>query len=74
MENSRDVRFSLTGPVNETGRTAQVKATVNTIQEGCQAIVDVVEKRTKARGTGYPHRMTKVMKVPTSDYNIEEWM
>ena len=34
----------------------------------------VVEKRTKARGPGHPHRMTKVMRTPTVDYDIEEWM
>ena len=35
---------------------------------------NVVEKRTKAMGPGHPHRMTKVMKAPTTAYNIEEWV
>ena len=34
----------------------------------------VVGKRTKARGAGHPHRMTKEMNIPTTTYNIEEWM
>ena len=34
----------------------------------------VVEKITKARGPGHPHRMMKVMRAPTAAYNIEDWM
>ena len=34
LENARDVRFSLTGPVNWASRVAQVEETVNTLQEG----------------------------------------
>ena len=41
------------------------------MQSHCGA---VVEKRTKARGPGHPHRMTKVMRTPTTAYNIDEWM
>ena len=37
---ARDIRFSLTGPVNWAGRMAWVEATVNTVQEGSQAIAD----------------------------------
>ena len=60
-------RFSLMGTINWAGRTAQVEVTINTVQEGCWAISDVVvEKRTKARGPGHPHRMTKVMRTPTA--------
>ena len=75
MGNARDVGFSLTGPVNWGSRTVQVVVTVNTVQEGCQAIADaVVEKRIKTRGPGCPHGMMKVTKAPTAAYNIEEWM
>ena len=63
------------GPINWAGRTAQVEVTINTVQEGHQAISDaVVEKRTKARGPGHPHRMMKVMGTPAMAYKIEEWM
>ena len=49
--------------------------TVSTTWEGHQAIADaVVEKRTTARGLGSPHGIMKVMKDPTTAYNIEEWM
>ena len=59
MGNARDSRFSLTGPVNWAGRAAKVEVTVNTIWKGCQVIADaVVEKGTKVRGPGHPHRMT----------------
>ena len=75
LGNSRDVRFSLTGPVNGAGRTAQVEATANTVQEGLQATVDaVVEKRTKARGPGHSCGMMKATWAPAAAYNIEEWM
>ena len=54
---------------------AQVEVTINTIQEGCQAIADaVVEKRTKARGLGHPCGMKKAIWAPATAYNIEEWM
>ena len=75
MGNASGVRFSLTGSVNWAGRMAQVEVTVNTIQEGHQAIVDaVVEKRTKARGPGFPQGMMRATQAPTTAYNIEEWM
>ena len=74
MGNARDVRFSLTGPVNWADRTVQVEVTVNAIWEGQQAIGDaVVEKRTKAKGPGCTHGMTEEMRVPTTAYDIEEW-
>ena len=63
------------GPINWAGRTVHVQVTVNTVQEGNRAIADaVVEKRTKARGAGCPHRMTKVTRTPATAYNIEEWI
>ena len=44
----------MTGPINWTGKTAQVEVTANMVQEGCAAIVDaVMEKKTKARGLGH---------------------
>ena len=52
---ARDVGFSLTGLINWAGRTAQVEATTNTVQEGHQAIVDtVMEKKTRALACGAP--------------------
>ena len=75
MRNTRDVGFSMTGPVNWASKAGQLEVTVNALQEGHQAIVEaVVEKRTKARGPGCPHGMMKVMKAPTTAYNIGKWM
>ena len=75
LGNARDAGFSLTAPVNLARRMVQVEVTVNTIKEGCWAIADaVVEKRTKAKGPGCPHRMTKAAQAPATAYNIEEWM
>ena len=54
---------------------AQVEVTVNTVQEGYQAITDaVVERWTKARGPGCPQGMMKATQAPTTAYNIEEWI
>ena len=51
---ARDVAFCVAGPVTWTGRQAQVKTTVNMVQEGCWAIADaVVEKRMKAQVPGH---------------------
>ena len=62
------------GPISWAGRAGQVEATINAVQEGCQAITEAfVKKRTKARGPGCPHKMTKVMRIPTTAY-IKEWM
>ena len=35
MGNAKDVRFSLTGPINWASRTVQVEDTANTVQESC---------------------------------------
>ena len=52
---TRDVECSLRGPVNWARRTVEVEVTTNTVQVGCQAIVDAVMKnRMKVRGPGYP--------------------
>ena len=65
MGNARHIAFSLTGPIGGASRAAQIEVTINTVQEGCQAIAEaVVEKGTKARGPGPPHRMMKVMRTP----------
>ena len=65
----------MTGPIKWAGRTVHVEATINTVQEGHQAIADaIMEKRTKARGPGHPHRRMKVMRTPTTTYDILEWM
>ena len=47
--------------------------TVNTVQEGLQFWI-LLWKRTKTKGPGCPHRMTKVMRTPIMAYGIEEWM
>ena len=50
-----DVGLDLGSPVTWAWRTAQVEVTINTMQEGCQAIMDaVMEKKMQARGPGYP--------------------
>ena len=76
MGNARDIRFSLTGPVDWAGKPVQIEVTVNAVQEGCQAIADaVVEKRrTKAREPGCPQGMTKATQAPAAAYNNEDWM
>ena len=52
---ARDVRFRLKGSVNWAERLPQVEATVNTVQEGHQAIADtVMEMKKKAREWGKP--------------------
>ena len=75
LGNTRDVRFSLMGPINWAGRTAQIEATINTVQEGHWVISHVVtEKRTKVREPGHCHRTMEVMRTPTAAYDIKEWM
>ena len=75
MGTARDIRFSLTGPINWAGTTTQVEVIINSVQKGHQVILDaVVEKRTKARGPGHPHGMMKVMRTPYKVYDIEEMM
>ena len=50
-----DVEVSFCGPVNWGGRTVQVDTTINTMQEGCQAIADaVMEKKMKTRDLSTP--------------------
>ena len=49
------------------------------VKENCArglptTIEAVVEKKTKARGLGCPHRKTKPSKTPAVAYDIEEWM
>ena len=63
-------------PINWAIRTAQVEATINTVQEGCTepSRDAVVEKRTKAMGPGHLCGMTKVTWTPAVAYDIEEWM
>ena len=74
LGNARDVGFSLMGPINWTGRTAHVEATINTVQEGFQTTADaVVKKRTKARGPGCLHGKTKVIRFLVKTYDIGEW-
>ena len=74
LEGARDVGFCLMDPTSWAGRTAQVEATVGTVQEGHHAIAEaVIENRTKARGPGCPCGMTKVTKTPATAYNTKEW-
>ena len=71
----RGVGFHLGGPVNWTRREAQLETTVNTVQEGHQAIADaIMEKSTKAREPGHPQRMKKTNQTPSAAYNTKEWM
>ena len=65
----------MAGLVIWAGREAQVKMTVNMVQEGPQAIADtIVEKRMKAQGPGHPWGKTKTNQTPAVACNIEEWM
>ena len=71
----RDIRFSLTGPVNWAGKTSQMEVTVNTVQEGHQAIVDtVMEKKMKARGPGYPQGIGKAIQSLAGACKVDNWM
>ena len=73
LGNTRDVGFTFMGPINWASRTAEVEATINTVQEACWAILDtVVEKRTKARRPRHPQGMTKVMRTPAVAYDIDK--
>ena len=75
LEGARDIGFCLTGLTISASRAAQVEATVSVVQEGHHAIAEaVIEKRTKARGPGHPHRRTKVIKTPITTYHFEEWI
>ena len=63
------------GFINWASRTAQVEVTINTEQEGHQAIADaVMEKRTKAWGPGCPCRTMKVTRTPAVAYDMKELM
>ena len=65
LESARNVVFCSMSPASWVIRTGQVEATVSTVQEGHCAIAEAVtERRTKARGPGCPHRMSKVTKTP----------
>ena len=73
--NERNIRFSLTGPVNWAGRMTQVEATVNTVQVGHQIIADaVMEKKTKARGTGHLQGLGKAIKSLAGVCKVDDWM
>ena len=72
---TRDVAFSIAGPVTWGRRQAQVKMTVNMVQEGCQAIAEAVaEKRMKAQGPGSPWGKKRNNQALAAACNIEEWM
>ena len=74
-QRSRNVAFHVAGPVIWARRGTQVKAIVNTVQEGCQAIADaVVEKRMKVQIPRYPRGKKKTNQTPAMVCNIEEWM
>ena len=73
--NAQDIELSLRDPVSWTGRAAQVEVTVNTVWEGCQAIVDaVMEKKIKARGPGQPQGLRSAIQSSTTTCNINNWM
>ena len=61
---AQDIEHGLMGSITWTGRTAQVEATVKTIQEGCRTIEDAVpERKMKDRGPGHPQRAPRIPKV-----------
>ena len=72
---ARDVAFNMAGPVIWARREAKVKMTVNTVQEGHQAIADAgVKKRAKTQEPGHPRGKKKTNQIPATAYNIKEWM
>ena len=71
----RDFAFSMASPVIWARRQAQVKMTVNTVQEGQWAIADaVLEKRMKAQGPGHPWGKKRTNQMPAVACNIKGWM
>ena len=72
---ARDIRFSVTCSVNWARRPAQVEATVNTVQEGNQAITDIVmEKKMKTRGSGCHRRMGEAIQSSAGTCKVDDWM
>ena len=75
FRNAKDVELGLRGPVNWAGRTAQVEATVNTIQEGHLAIADaIIKKKMKARGHGCPWGLRRVTQSSAAAYHVDDWI
>ena len=73
--NAQDIEFSLRGHVTWAGRTAQVEATIHTMQEGHRAMVDaIMEKKTKARGHGHPQGLRRATWSSAAACNINDWM
>ena len=73
--NEQDTELSLRGLVYWAGRTAQVEATINTIQEGHQAIIDaIMEKKMKARGPGHPKGLRGATQSSAAACNIDSCM
>ena len=69
------VWFSLTGPVTWAGRTVQVEATANMVQEGLQAIADaVMEKKMMVRRVGHPQGLGKTIQSLAGACNVDDWM
>ena len=65
LGSARDEEFSLMSLTSWAGRVAQVKGTVNTVQEGHCAIAEaIVEKRTKAMGARTSPQNDKVNQNP----------
>ena len=72
---AEDVELGLRGPVNWAVRTVQVEAIINTIQEGCQVMMDaVMEKKTMARGLGHPWGSRGATQSSAATCNIDNWM
>ena len=72
---AQDIKHGLTGSVTWVERTAQVEMIVNTIQEGCRAIMDVViEKKTKDRGPGHPQVLRGASQSSAAACNVDNWM
>ena len=67
------IGFSLTDPVNWARRTVQVEATVNTVQEGCQAIANAVMKnKTNARRLGCPQGLGRAIQSSAGTCNVDD--
>ena len=72
---ARNIEFGLGGPFNWAGRSAQIDASRNALQESHHPILKaVVEKKTKARGSGWPWGKTRHPKTPAVAYDIKGWM
>ena len=71
----KDTELGLRGLFNWARKPVQIEATINTMQEGHQAIADaVMEWELRSGGQDTPEEWQKQPRPLPAAYNIEEWM